>query len=253
MNPGSFSVCFRSFVFYVIFLTSLIPISFILWTAQIMRPSSTGHYFRLWSRFLNYMLWKICRVRIQRTGQPPDHFLPAVLIANHTGPWETVGFSSLIKTDYVYVVKKQLISWKYLFFSMGLRALRPIPVSRDHNAGDFKIMTDESRKRFASSLQVLIFPEGTREPASKSVEMSPSGLLLAKKLLCSVQLIFINSEVWSCGTYFKDYGLIRPGVIHVHFGPLIPAETVSSKKIKELHSIQTGFFQEMISHTPSSD
>lgn len=237
-------VLIRSLIFYGVFIF-LVPITAcLIWLFPVKGNVSRYTLMRWFGVFTNFCLKWICGVRFKsnlHTCETPVQ--PSLIIANHTGPWETLALAPFLGVDYVYVVKKVLVSWKYSFFAMGVRALGCIAISREKNAGDFKYIIDCSRHHFQSGRHVLIFPEGSRYPVEHCLTMDASAFLMAKKLKCPVLPVFINSEAWSLGKFIKDFGLIHPGTIEIDTCGFIPAEVIQSKSTKELHHELISYYQ----------
>ncbi|EKD27389.1 MAG: Phospholipid/glycerol acyltransferase [uncultured bacterium] len=235
-------ILFRSILFYLIFIISIPPTAIIMWIISLFIPKSAWFLCRLWGKFVNFILRVICNIKIEVKGDIAKNSNPCLILANHTGPWETVAIMPYIPFDFTYVLKKQLISWKYNFFAMGIRSIKPIPISRESNAGDFTAITQLSQERFKKNISVMIFPGGTRKALNESLDYGVGGILLAKKIKCPVKILFVDSEKWSRGKYIKDYGLLYPGKIRIHFGDLISKEEISLKKAKELHEQTLNFY-----------
>ena len=107
------------------------------------------------------------------------------------------------------------------------------------------LIIEECKLRFTNNISVLIFPKGTREnELTKSAELPPTGLLIAKKLKCAVLPVFFDTTNWQNGTIIKDCGFIRSGTSKIHIGQIIPAEQI--KSIKDTHVEITNFFQKCI-------
>ena len=235
---------FRTIFFYFIFMGT-IPLTALLMRMSSLIPLGFNPWMicRQWGKLLNFVLTRACGVKIVIKGFKNPDPSPAIIIANHTGPWETVCFPPVYPNDITYVVKKQLVSWKYNLFGAGLKALKPIPISREANSGDFSLIKEMSEEHFKEKRQVLIFPGGTRKALSESLDFPPVGVLLAKKLKCRVIPIFIDSERWARGHLIKDYGMIHPGKITVSYGEPIPAETISTSPVREVHGKILDFFK----------
>lgn len=246
MNDRKTLIIFKSIIFYFLFCLSIIPTAVLIWVIPFLFPVTAFKFCSYWCQFVNAMLTHINGVHVKITGTPADNLEPTLLISNHTGPWETVALIPYIQTDFTYVLKKQLLSWKYNFFALGLSALKPIPISRESNAGDFNIMKVLSWTHFNEKRHVLLFPGGTRKPLSESIHFGAGGLLLGKKLKCRVQAIFIDSEKWARGKIIKDYGLVYPGEIKVVFGPLISVQDMKQFKVKELQKTFSKFYEKQL-------
>jgi len=243
---GKSGIILRSIIFYTLFIISIPPTSILMWIFPGIFPVTAWQIVRLWGKWVNSLITRLCRIDILIEGSPAESTAPTLIIANHTGPWETIGLMPYMKNDLSYVLKKELISWKYNFFALGLRALDPIPISREANRGDFSIMVELSQQQFDLNRYVIIFPGGTRKPIRESIQFEPGGVLLAKKLKCRILPMFVDSEQWARGTYIKDYGLLYPGQIRLRFGEMISEEDVSRKKTRELHEQILEFFREQV-------
>jgi len=239
----SLGVVLRSFIFYALVFMLVFVFSFVVWILPPLTRRSPWHYINYFGSTINFLLLRLCKIRIQVQGHPPKKDQPALIIANHTGMWETVGLFPYVRGPLIYVIKKQLISWKYNFFSLGVRTLDFIAISRDSNAGDFKLMVDSLPLHLERKHQVLIFPGGTRTALPKSIQINAGGMLLAKKVKCAVQPLFINSETWSRGRVIKEIGFLYPGTIQIKFGKLIPSSEISGNKVRDLHQRVLDFFE----------
>ena len=233
----------KTLVFYGLFIISIIVESVILHLFPLLFKKDAWYYCNAWGRFINRALLIIGEVKIEVRGQPSSELSPALLIVNHTGPWETVGFMPFYPVKLVYVIKKELLSWKYSFFAWGLKALHPIPISREANSGDFNMIRDYAARHFNEQKHVLIFPGGTRSALRESIEIPPVGILLAKKLKCRVVPVFIDTEAWGRGKYIKDWGMIYPGTITISFGEPISAGDIASLPVRENHDKVLAFYK----------
>jgi len=242
----SLIIYLRSILFYIVFVLSIPPTAIFMWVLPLITPFNSWVYCRLWGRFINFALLYICKIKIEIQGQSVHLKEPVLIIANHTGPWETTCIMPFFSYDFTYVLKKELISWKYNFFSLGLRAIRPIAISREANSGDFSLMQKKIPSHFRDGRSVLIFPGGTRKALKESLDIPAGGSLLAKKLKCGIQPLFIDSESWSRGEIIKDYGLLYPGVIRLHFAPVITSDELKAMKTKVVQEKIINFYKQQL-------
>jgi len=242
----SLSIYIRSILFYIIFVFSIPPTAVLMWVLPFITPFNSWVYCRLWGRFINFALLYICNIKIEIKGESIHSEEPVLIISNHTGPWETTCIMPFFPYDFTYVLKKELISWKYNFFSLGLRAIRPIAISREANSGDFSLMQKKIPSHFRNGRSVLIFPGGTRKALKESLDIPAGGSLLAKKLKCGIQPLFIDSESWSRGEIIKDYGLLYPGVIRLSFAPMITSNELKTMKTKEVQEKIINFYKQQL-------
>lgn len=202
---------------------------------------------RLYGKITRILLKTIGNVSIQINGNQNLKFdEPILIISNHVSALDTIALSPILKqNNFTYVVKNSLMQWKSFPFNIGCRTTWCIPVSREANAGDLTLMLDECKKRFEKNISVLIFPKGTRESdLTLSADIPPTGILIAKKLKCSVLPVFFDTINWQNGKIIKDAGPIKPGTVQIHIGQLITQDQI--KSIKETNANIIAFFHECI-------
>lgn len=231
------------FVFFpvAVFLATMAIISFGLFRKRAF------WVLRLYGKSTRFLLKTLGHVKIEIIGNPNQMIdQPVLIIANHVSALDTIALAPILcKNNFTYVVKSSLMKWKSFPFNLGCHSAWCIPVSREANAGDLSMMIDECKTRFSHNISVLIFPKGTRESDLQiSAEIPPTGLLIAKKLKCSVLPVFFDTTNWQNGHIIKDAGFIRTGTAKIHIGQIIPAEQI--KSIKETHLEIISFFQNCI-------
>ncbi|WP_262032088.1 lysophospholipid acyltransferase family protein [Microvirga sp. Mcv34] len=170
---------------------------------------------RLWARgILVGLKWSVGLTYTER-GQHniPDE--PCLIIANHQSTWETLAFLVLFP-DVAIVAKQELLTIPV--FSWFLRKSPMILIDRESGSKAIRKMVEESEAALAQGRSVLIFPEGTRKPASEPIEFKRGVELLYVKLGRPVLPVALNSgHFWGPGRTYK-----RAGAISVSYLDPIP-------------------------------
>jgi len=140
---------------------------------------------------------------------------PCLIVANHQSTWETVAFLILFP-DVAIVAKQELLTIPV--FAWFLRRSPMILIDRESGPKAIRKMVEESQAALAQGRSVLIFPEGTRKPASEPIAFKRGVELLYAKLGRPVLPVALNSGLfWGAGRPFK-----RAGTISVSYLEPIP-------------------------------
>ncbi len=155
------------------------------------------------------------RWRVVGAKNLPDG--PAIVLAKHQSTWETLFLASWLPREVCYVFKRELL---YLpFFGWGIALLDMIHIDRGRRADAFEQVVSQGTRKLAEGRWIIIFPEGTRTPAGSQGRYKSGGARLAVRTGAPVVPIAVNSgECWPRRAF-----LLRPGLITVSIGPLIPA------------------------------
>ncbi len=161
---------------------------------------------RLWARgILIGLKWLVGLTYAERDRHNiPDE--PCLIIANHQSTWETLAFLILFP-DVAIVAKQELLTIPV--FSWFLRKSPMILIDRESGSKAVRKMVDESRAALDQGRSVLIFPEGTRKPASEPIAFKRGVELLYTKLDRAVLPVALNSGLfWGPGQPYKRAGTI---------------------------------------------
>jgi 1-acyl-sn-glycerol-3-phosphate acyltransferase len=192
-------------------------VSFVLvvW-GMCLRPDRLPAHGIVWSRMVLKGL-PICGIRIEITGR--EH-LPkggAMLIASmHQSAFDTLIWLQLLPFAR-YIVKAELLRIPMF----GILAVRSgqIGVDRDGGANTMRQLIRDGGAALDAGGQVVIFPEGTRAGVGELVELQPGVAALATRAQLGVIPVLTDSGLcWGKGPWGK-----RPGVIHIHIQPPLPA------------------------------
>ncbi|WP_262297750.1 lysophospholipid acyltransferase family protein [Microvirga sesbaniae] len=161
---------------------------------------------RLWARGILVNLRWLVGLTYTEQGQHniPDE--PCLIIANHQSTWETLAFLVLFP-DVAIVAKQELLTIPV--FSWFLRKSPMILIDRESGSKAIRKMVEESQEALAQGRSVLIFPEGTRRPASEPITFKRGVEFLYAKLGRPVLPVALNSgHFWGPGRSYKRAGTI---------------------------------------------
>jgi 1-acyl-sn-glycerol-3-phosphate acyltransferase len=174
---------------------------------------------RIWAKGILVGLRGVVGLSYVEHGRQNVPDTPCLIIANHQSTWETLAFLVLFP-DVAMVAKKDLLTIPV--FSWFLRKSPMIVIDRESGSKALRKMIEGSQVALAHGRSVLIFPEGTRKPASAPVEFKRGVELLYAKLNCRVLPVFVNSgSFWA-----PDARCKRAGTITVSYlSPIEPGLT----------------------------
>jgi 1-acyl-sn-glycerol-3-phosphate acyltransferase len=234
LNPGKSTrrslLLVRSGLFDVILVlwTSLfappIPVLWLLGSPETAVRSTT----RFWARGVLLGLRHVVGLKYVEEGRRPELVHPHLIISNHQSMWETLAFL-VIFPDVSIVAKHELL--QIPVFGWYLKHSPMIIIDRDSGANALRKMIEHSM-RMAATRSVLVFPEGSRRPATEPVAFRRGVELLYAKLGLPVQPVAVNS-----GLYWSSLQRCRfPGTITVsHLRPIEPGLN-SSDFIEEVEA-----------------
>lgn len=142
----------------------------------------------------------------------------ALLVSNHVSYLDVFMLGILLDRPLNYVARSTLF-----FPPLGqlIRSVGGFPIQRDGlGASGMK----ETLRRLRGGGIVALFPEGTRSHDGDLGELKAGISLLAARARTA---IIPTAVAGSFESWPRDRALPRPHPLHVHFGPLISAETVA--------------------------
>jgi len=142
----------------------------------------------------------------------------AVIVAKHQSAWETLIFHALLP-DAIFVLKKSLL-WLPL---IGWYLIKTGQVAIDRGAGMKALgaMARGARAALARGSQVVIFPEGHRQPPGVTGTYHPGAAMLYGESGGAIPVIpvALNSGLfWPRNAFLR-----RPGTIVLQILPPLPA------------------------------
>ena len=87
---------------------------------------------------------------------------PVIVAAKHQSAWETFALVPLFDNP-VFILKREL-QWLPIFGWLTIKG-RMVPVDRSAGSQALTAMVERARIELADNRQLIIFPEGTRQPA----------------------------------------------------------------------------------------
>ena len=208
---------------YVLFLAlTVIPYGTAVVLASIFVRGSRLYWFTIgWLRLSIWGARVICGVRHRMIGldnlAKADKAGPIILLPKHQSTWETFAFPGLMPHPLSYVFKRELI---YIpFFGWSMARLDMVHIDRSKRTEAWNLVAEQGRKFMANGNWVIMFPEGTRSARGSQEPYKSGGTRLAVTTGASVVPIAVTSaRCWARKSF-----LLRPGVVDVSIGPVIPS------------------------------
>jgi 1-acyl-sn-glycerol-3-phosphate acyltransferase len=169
---------------------------------------------RLWTRWAIFGLRWIVGARVVFKGLdliPPG---PVLVAAKHQSMLDTLVPFLMFKAP-AFVLKRELLNAPVL--GQYAQAMGMIPLDRGGHATALKNLLRAARPAKEAGRQIIIYPEGTRQPPGVKGEYKPGVAALYKDLaIPCVPIALDTGRVWSAR------GLIRrPGVTTIEVLPAI--------------------------------
>jgi 1-acyl-sn-glycerol-3-phosphate acyltransferase len=195
----------------------------------------------------NWVRWILvsCGVRVDASGL--EHHDPSrsyVVMANHQSVWDTAAIVATLPSSFRFVAKREL-TW-IPFFGWALAASGHVIIDRSNREASVRSL-ERAAGRVRNGKTVVIFPEGTRQPAGKIGEFKSGGFHLA----LTAQVPILPASVSGSSRITPPHSLrIESGRIHVHYGEPIPTEGLTLDDRQQLKertrsAIAAGFQPEL--------
>lgn len=143
--------------------------------------------------------------------------LPAgacLIAAKHQSAWDTMIFHRIL-ADPAYVLKKELLSLP--FIGWYLQKTGMVAIDRAAGMKALKLMVDGAKAAAAEGRQVIIFPEGHRQPPGVAGEYHSGVAALYAGLELPLVPVALNSGLfWGRNSFLR-----RAGCITLEFLPAI--------------------------------
>jgi 1-acyl-sn-glycerol-3-phosphate acyltransferase len=205
----------RSLVFHLLQVLSVIPwaLGTLVWSVT---PVMTRHKLTsAWPALMVHLAHWICGVRWQVHGLEN---LPAgsVLFApKHQSVWETYYLMGLCPKPVCFVFKRELHFIP--FFGWGIAGMRMIAIDRKRGRDSFEQVVKQGEQNMAWGRNLLMFPEGTRIPVGMAGQYKSGAARFAIRTNVPIVPIAVTSgRCWP-----RKSLILRPGTIHVSYGPPI--------------------------------
>ncbi len=213
----------RSTLFYIGYSISLIIIGVLSIILLLLPQKMAVPVVLCWNRFVLLWLKICCGISLHIEGDLKKIPTPCVVVANHQSPLETI-FLQLYFTPLTTVLKKELLSIP--FFGWGMRVLKPIAIDRANPVQALKQIKKVGVERLQAGQNVLIFPEGTRQPVTALGNFTRSGADIAKA--AGVPLVVVAHNA---GHYWPNKKCIKyPGVVNIIVRDAITLDNANTKE-----------------------
>jgi len=219
----------RSLIFVVWLYGSMAVIGLVLWPFVAMDDRHVYTALRWWSHATLFGLrWTIAaRVSFEGLEHAPKG--GALIAAKHQSMLDTI-VPALILEKPAFIYKAELSGTPI----MGSYLKRnQIAVDRGGHAKALKSIVRGAREAVAKGRQVVIFPEGTRQPLDAPPDYKPGIAAMYKDLNMPVTPIALNT-----GLIWKPKGLMRsPGHVVIKVLPPIPPGLSREDFMRELETV----------------
>ncbi len=174
---------------------------------------------RLWAQVSLLGLRAICGIRHVVEGRERLPKGGAIIASNHQSMWETIVFLTLTDKP-TTVFKKELL--RVPIYGWWARLAGSIPVDRKAGARALRDISAKAARKIAEGCQVIVYPEGTRAPAGKTLPLQSgvAGIYLECGAPCT-PAVHDSGRVW-----LQPGGLFAlkiPGVVTLKILPPIEA------------------------------
>ena len=171
--------------------------------------------FETWSLGVVFLLRVICGVRVEVRGREHMPTGAALVAPKHQCMLDVFAQFSVLPSS-SFVMKKELmwIPW----FGWYAQKVGSIVVDREAGATALKKMVREAKVLFAANRQIVIFPEGHRQPIGAAPDYKPGIAALYREIDVPVHPVATNS-----GVHWPRHGFLRhPGTIVFEYLEPIP-------------------------------
>lgn len=167
---------------------------------------------RSWAR----AILSSAKIKIQLEGLENLPSESAVLVGNHQGVFEILGFIACLPRQPVFVAKQE--AFKVPIFGQALTALGHIPVDRKDNEKAIASIQAGAKRLKASGDQVVFYPEGTRTRDGHLQPFKKGAFVFAIESQLPLVPFVVEGSFQSLPPKHK---VVIPGVVRIRFLPMI--------------------------------
>lgn len=207
-------IAVRSVIFNIAFYTTFVGLMVLGLPCLAMRRRACMAVVRLWARLSVWLLRVICGTRVEFRNL---HLLPkgaSILAVKHQSFLETFALITVLD-DFSYVLKKEL--YDVPFFGWYVRASGQIALDRARRGGAIAQLQKAVQARLRAARQVVIFPEGTRQPIGAAPDYKVGVAALCAKAGVPCTPVALNTGLFWPRRSFRR----RPGIVVIEFLPPI--------------------------------
>ena len=217
----------RSLLFHI--CSGLVTILFLPLLVLVLVPGRIAwHVLCFYVRLQLGLLWVICGQSYRLIGMENAPDGPVILAARHEAMWETLVLPTLFNNPAV-VLKKEIL--RYPVAGIVARKLDYIGVDRSGALDRAKETFDLAKAQAAQGRSILIFPNGTRNPAQRDrVQPGVAVLYRILKLPC-LPIVLDSGQLWPYRSWLR-----HPGQITIRILPVIPTGLRTSEFLTQLET-----------------
>jgi 1-acyl-sn-glycerol-3-phosphate acyltransferase len=210
----------RSLLFATWFYLTMAVIGFVCMPIALVSRDAAMSAIRFWCGAQRIGLRVICGIRTEFRGLENLPKGAGLIAMKHQSTYDTIAPFLFIQNP-GYILKKELL--KIPVF--GAYASRVgIPIDRAGGAKTMKLMLASAKRGLAAGQQIVIFPEGTRQPPDALTDIKPGVIFMYNELEVPCVPVALNTGLCWQGSGF----LRRPG--KVVFEVLKPIEAGLNRK-----------------------
>ncbi|CAO5677822.1 MAG: hypothetical protein HEEMFOPI_01181 [Holosporales bacterium] len=200
----------RSLFFDIVFYTfSIFYFGLIFPFIFIFKDPFVLKVYFIFAKCQRFLMRKILKLEFSVTGKEHLDALKGqnyIVAMQHQSAFDTF-IPPLIIDNFCIVLKRELF---YIpIFGFYLKKLPAIFINRKQGISSLKNLLKESKRLFKKGKNLLIYPEGTRQPPFIQTKCQPGIYSIYKELHCKVVPISLNSGLfWPRKAPFKKSGCI---------------------------------------------
>ena len=199
-------ILLRSILYAVWFYGSLAVVGLSGMPAAFVSRRAAMTTIRTWARAQVFGLRWICGIRTEYRGL--DH-LPqtgCILAIRHQSTYDTIA-PFLFTRDPAFVLKRELLDAPV--FGVFAKKGGMIPIDLDGGMKTMKAMLAAARREADAGREVLIFPEGTRQPIEAPLDLKPGVAGIYRALDAPCAPVALNTGLcWPSSGFLR-----RPGTV----------------------------------------
>ncbi|HTJ02527.1 MAG TPA: lysophospholipid acyltransferase family protein [Methylovirgula sp.] len=210
-------ILLRSLVFNVCFYI-LLSVLMVLGVPVLLsrRRRSVQSWARLWAQSSLVLLRYTCNLKVEFRGLEHMPAGASMIASKHQSFLETFALLCVVP-DFTFVHKSEL--GRLPFFGWYLKGTGQISIDRARRTAALNEVAKASRRIFAEGRQLIIFPEGTRQPVGAPPEYKASAAFVQAETGVVCVPVALNSGLFWPRRQFRRY----PGTIVIEFlEPIAP-------------------------------
>jgi len=206
----------RSILFNVSFYLVLLGYFIVAIPTLLMPRRAILRLAQIWAHTNLALLRIICRIGVDWRGLEKIPSGAVLVAAKHQSTWETFALLILFR-DPTFILKRELL-W-IPFYGWFARHAGMIPVDRGGGKAALVAMTARASTALREGRQIVVFPEGTRQPAETEPKYKFGIAHLYAEGVAPCVPVALNS-----GLFWPRRKLVRyPGTVRVQILDPLPA------------------------------